>query len=135
VTLKGGLAPPGHGLLVALCHADAVVAHAAQVELSECCVPCVCACRVSCCSSQHSQVLIQRGALTNGQPTRTSLGRGLEEALMGYAPMLEAARWGNHELIQLLHDHSLTGNSKSEAFPALLVASSVRSLVDTPCCV
>jgi hypothetical protein len=53
---------------------------------------------------------------------------------MGYAPMLEAARWGNHELIQLLHDHSLTGNSKSEAFPALLVASSVL-LVATPCCV
>ncbi|ELR13697.1 Fbox domain containing protein [Acanthamoeba castellanii str. Neff] len=62
------------------------------------------------------------------EPTRTSLGRGLEEALMGYAPMLEAARWGNHELIQLLHDHSLTGNSKSEAFPALLVASSLVKL-------
>lgn len=83
--------------------------------------------RAAACANdvESVEVLIQRGALTSGQPTRTSLGRGLEEALMGYAPMLEAARWGNHELIQLLHDHSLTGNSKSEAFPALLVASSL----------
>ena len=53
------------------------------------------------------------------------MGTGLGEALVGYTPMLEAARWGNHELIQLLRDHSLTGISELDAVQALLVASSV----------
>ncbi len=51
---------------------------------------------------------------------------GLGEALVGHAPTLEAARWGNHKLIQLLRDHSLTGRiSELDAVQALLVASSV----------
>ena len=59
-------------------------------------------------------MLMQRGALTSGQ--LSELISGHDGALMGYTPMLEAARWGNQELVQLLHDNGVTLNY--EAFSA-----------------
>ena len=46
---------------------------------------------------------------------------------MGYTPMLEAARWGNQELVQLLHDNGVTLNY--EAFACCVGACGQRPTV------
>jgi hypothetical protein len=71
-------------------------------------------------------MLMQRGALTSGQPIRELIS-GHDGALMGYTPMLEAARWGNQELVQLLHNNGVTLNY--EAFACCVGACGERATI------